>query len=307
VPRSLIVSLSVVVGLGAGVAVLASVPPRILQALEGQAAVVRAEPGNAGAHNDYANLLALAGELGAAERAYVRALELDPAMVSARYNLAILYLQRGDLKAAATGFQQVLDLAPENAWAWYQLGAVRERQGRTRAAVSAYAHAFRLDPLLSFDDVNPQVIDSKLTTRALLRLSSRHDGAEEAPLRYEQPAHVAGLLLPPRPNDEPAEPPAGAAAPAPALRPQAGEVATAEGRAPEVKVLTLEDLQPGSRVGEATPPAGGGLTGGTAGPRGRVRPQTGGTYRPPATRGQEPGGGIGTPSTGRVQIKRDDG
>lgn len=310
-PRLVLLLLAAAVAVA--LATVAAAPPRLSQALSAQRDLIDAEPGNAEALNDYGNLLVMAGDNLGAEDAYRQALTRDPSMVSARYNLALLHQQRGELDAAARELQKIVDDVPDHAWAWYQIGAVRELEGRRRPAVAAYARAFELDPLLSFHDVNPQVIDSKLTGRALLRASARRSSAAEAPRSYAQPARVAGLLLPPPPDleEDLGEDSRRAAARASgaAVTPEPGETA---GRRAEVKVLTLDDLESGSRVGEATPPAGAGPVRGAPGWR---QLQVGGSYRPgtgasddappPDALGEGPG--FGTPTTGRVRLRRDDG
>src|SRR6185503_7872371 len=97
------------------------------------------------------------------------------------------------------------------------VGSLNEARGAEKAAVDAYARAFALDPRLSFGDVNPQVIDSKLTTESLLRAQKERPAGADAPRAYEDPRHSATLLLP-------QPPPAGAA---PTATPAPSEVVTA--------------------------------------------------------------------------------
>jgi tetratricopeptide (TPR) repeat protein len=297
--------------LALALASFAASPPRLQQALSAQRDLIVAEPHNAEALNDFGNLLVLAGQTEAAKEAYRRALEVEPSMITARYNLALLHQERGELSAAYQELNRILAQVPDHAWAWYQVGVVQELRGRQRPAVSAYLRAFQLDPQLTFPDVNPQIIDSKLTGKALLRLDAGRSSAVEAPRGYAQPARVAELLLPPLPepdeNDQEEVRRAGASVGSPASSQEPAEEAE---RRPEVRVLTLDDLETGSRVGEATPAVPAPDRGATR----RARPQIGGAYRPGADSGDDApppgvreGTGWGTPTTGRVTVRREDG
>ncbi|MEM8961227.1 MAG: tetratricopeptide repeat protein [Acidobacteriota bacterium] len=200
--------LFVLVTLVAAFAVLASTPeptPNLEAALEAQRDLVADEPTNAVARNDFGNLLLLAGEPLAAEAAYREALELDPGFVSAHFNLGLLYQQRGEDDLAADRFQLVLDSDPEAAWAWYQLGVHHERKNNRNDAIEHYARAFALDSDLSFQSVNPQLIESRLVTEALLTAQQySKPPAQQVPRMYGDPARIAELMLD-RPEAEMAE------------------------------------------------------------------------------------------------------
>jgi hypothetical protein len=227
---------------------LAARPSNLPRAIAAQEEILATRPADAQAHNDYGNLMLLAGAEDVAENAYRRAVELDPGLVSARYNLALLLEQRGALKEALGQLEAVLELRPRHAWAHYQSGRIAERQGRDRVAVAAYAEAFRLDAGLSFPEVNPQVLDSELVTQALLKTRPDVRGASEAPRIYEEPTRIASLLLP---RIQQAGEEAGSDSPAAPASPGAGHPGEpADG---DALVLQPDDLQTGSRVGEASP------------------------------------------------------
>jgi tetratricopeptide (TPR) repeat protein len=234
----------------AAIATAAIAPPNLDKALDAERALVERQP-TAERWNDLGNLLQIAGKEDEARQAYDSALSLDPELASAHYNLGLLLRQAGDDRKAINHFRRVVEIDPGNAWGWFQLGAIQEAHGSDGAAVRAYARAFALDPKLSFSDVNPQVIDSELTTRALLEAQHELPQGSEAPLAYEDPRHIRKLLLP--------QPPA-AAAPAPPLEPEPG--VTAPAPAPvtgDGRVLRPQDLRPGSRSGSvrgAAPPTG---------------------------------------------------
>jgi tetratricopeptide (TPR) repeat protein len=237
-----------IVGLASG---LASPPPNVDRALAAQRALVAKEP-TAEHLNDLGNLLLLAQRPGEAEEAYERALELDEEALDARYNLALLQQARGKERGALRHLQRVVEADPERAQAWFQIGLLHERAGAEGAAVRAYARAYLLRPGLSFADENPQVLDSELTTQALLAAKESLAPGSDAPLAYAEPRRIAGLLLP-------APPPEAVASPAPAPADGGVVAATPPGTAqprlggepaPEARILRPQDLDPGSRVGQ---------------------------------------------------------
>ncbi|HEV8238909.1 MAG TPA: tetratricopeptide repeat protein [Thermoanaerobaculia bacterium] len=252
--RLLVLPVLAVVALAA-LAKAAVPPPNLDRAIAAQKALAQKQP-TAQVWNDLGNLLQLANRVDDARDAYEHALALDAKMVSAHYNLGLLLRQAGAERKAIDHFRQVIEIAPGDAWAWFQLGALYEARGAERPAVDAYAHAYALDPRLSFGDVNPQVIDSKLTTQSLLRAQNERPAATEAPRAYEDPRHIAKLLLPP-------QTPAGAtpaATPAPSAAPDVA-AATAAGAKPGLatgqQVLGPQDLRAGSKAGGLTRPGQG--------------------------------------------------
>jgi hypothetical protein len=122
---------------------------------------------------------------------------LDPKRVSALFNLGLLLQQRGEAKQALDFYRQVLDAQPEHAWAHYQAGAIYEAGGQTSKAVGEYARAFSLDPQLAFREVNPQIVDNKLVTQAMLQAYRQGYGEPQVPAVYEDAHRIADLLVPP--------------------------------------------------------------------------------------------------------------
>lgn len=183
----------------AALATTAATPPNLDRALDAQRQLAAARPGDASVFNDLGNLLILAGDAAGAEEAYRHAVELAPDRVAPRYNLALLVRQRGRNREALEQLKAVVELAPEHAWAHYQIGAINDDQGEDRRAIRAYARAFSLDPQLAFAETNPQVLDNRLLSEALLRAYRDEGSMPRAPKIYEDPARIAGLLLPPVP------------------------------------------------------------------------------------------------------------
>jgi tetratricopeptide (TPR) repeat protein len=84
----------------------------------------------------------------AAEAAYRRALELDPAHADAHVNLGRLLHQAGRVASAAEHYRQAL-LLDTHATAAFNLGIALEDLGRRSEAAQAYRTALELDPQLA--------------------------------------------------------------------------------------------------------------------------------------------------------------
>jgi hypothetical protein len=318
-----------------------AVPPNLGKALEAQRQLTVKRPQDPGVWNDYGNLLLLAHHGGEAESAYRHAVELDPKKASALFNLGLLEQQRGHGKEALALFEQVVQIEPEHAWAHYQIGAVYESWKREGKAIEEYSRAFALDPQLAFRDVNPQVVDSKLVTQAMLTAYREGSKPPEAPKVYDDPGRIAGLLVPsPAPaaaaaSDQPAagkpegkrrQPPAAPAVTGPgAVVPGAAVPGAVPGGG---TVLREGNIERGSPVGQALPPgqsrrpplpgpSRGGRPGGVVPGQPWVRPspnvdedeETGSNervYVPPSVPSPPPAGVIyqpTLPSSGRLDIR----
>ena len=179
--------------------VLASVsPPNLGETLAAQRQLTLERPYDAAVHNDHGNLLVLAGRHEEAAGAYRRAIELAPAATLARYNLGILLQQSGRPKEALAALQGLLEIEPENARAHYQMGMLFHARKQRAKAVKHYARAFAYDPELTFAVVNPHIIDNELATEAIL--ASRRYGeapSSSIPRLYGEPERIADLMLGP--------------------------------------------------------------------------------------------------------------
>jgi hypothetical protein len=263
----LVISLACVVALV--VAALAAAPPNLGHALEAQKRLVAQRPNDPAVINDLGNLFLLAHQPEEAEQAYRKAVALDPKRASALFNLGLLLQQRGQPKQALDFYRQVVDAQPEHAWAHYQIGALYEAGGQTARAVDEYARAFSLDPQLAFREVNPQIVDNKLVTQAMLQAYRQGYGAPQVPAVYEDAHRIADLLVPSPQTATPdatkdaaakPAPPQAQPAPTPPARQPAG---TAQPGAAGATVIRSGDLD--TRVtGQAAPQ-------GSAG-RGRTQP-----------------------------------
>lgn len=171
-------------------------PDQLSVAIAEQRRLVAEQPRNAAAFSDLGNLLILDDRPEAAQEAYLWALELDPSLLPAHFNLALLQQSRGQLDDALVHYRHVVELDVSHAWAYYQIGRLYEQKGKRLEAIDAYARAFSLDPNLAFDDVNPQVIDSRLVTQALLTAYRDNQHRDSVPRLYDDAARIANILLP---------------------------------------------------------------------------------------------------------------
>lgn len=278
---TLLVALLALVGVGTFVAATstrAASTPNLNEAISAQQLRLADNPADAQAHNDLGNLWLLAQSPERAEESYRQALELDPTISSARYNLALLLQEQGETRKALKELETARKHDPANAWVHYQIGAIQDAQGDTSSAVRSYARAFALDPQLAFPEVNPQVIDNRHLTRALLMAYDETENHPEAPYLYEDPGRIVAVMVPPEDSeqlgDDPDENvlttdqgeqdldtatemmidrrPAGGTTtvPSSAVRDDSGSAGTAPS---SQRVLRSEDLDRGRTVNQASP------------------------------------------------------
>jgi hypothetical protein len=179
-----------------GAAVLAVPSSNLDRALETQQQLAADRPTDPAVFNDLGNLLVMAHRLDEAELAYRTAIQLDPGNTNSLFNLAMLLGDQGERKEAMSTLEKIVELDPRHAWAHFHLGRLLEASGSPQKAVEAYALAFALEPELTFPEVNPQLLDSKLMTQALIAAYDGDLTPVDAPRLYSDPQHVRELLLP---------------------------------------------------------------------------------------------------------------
>lgn len=81
-----------------------------------------------------------------AERAYRRALELQPGDAASALNLGRLLHERGELAEAEGFYRAALDREPQSPTAAFNLGVALQDLGRLAEAARAYRRALELDP-----------------------------------------------------------------------------------------------------------------------------------------------------------------
>ncbi len=263
-------SLLALSGLAAIALLAAATPPQSVEtAIEKQRALVASHPNDSAAQNDLGNLLRMSGQLAAAEEAYRAAIAADPVKTVPRYNLALLLQQQSQSRAALRELEGVVEIDAGHAWAHYQIGAIKESRGDDEGALASYARAFALKPDLASDKVNPQVIESKLSTRAMLVANSNRAALTQAGSSYEDPARIAVLLVPPLPSSASATEPGSEAATAPAVTPSPTPAPrsskTTEPAASSARVLDQQSLDEDRPTGQVRPSAGSAPSGNRSG------------------------------------------
>lgn len=120
-----------------------------------------------------------------AERAYKRALEVDPGFAEALNNLGLLARENGDLTAAKGYFAQALERRRDFADAQANLAMVLEDEGDP-AARSAYEQALRLSPENAMLGANFALylldVDDVMAAKAVLQKAIPHAGEDVAVL-----------------------------------------------------------------------------------------------------------------------------
>jgi tetratricopeptide (TPR) repeat protein len=217
---------------------LAAAAPNVTVALEVQRRLTTDHPQDASAWNDLGNLLVLADKQQEAAAAYAKAVEIDPKKVSALFNIGLLAQQQGRVKEAMESYKRVLDIDPSHAWTHFQIGLIQERKGSRDKAIESYSRAFSADSQLALPEVNPQVVESRLTTEAMLRAYQRGMAKEPVRHQYEDPSRIARLLM----QEKSAE--------------EAKNTTPDTSKAPTV--LTAGNLPPGKNVGQIQPANGSG-------------------------------------------------
>jgi tetratricopeptide (TPR) repeat protein len=136
---------------------------------------VRQDPGSPELHNQLGTLLVEKGFPKDAEREFERAVNANRHYYPAWYNLGLIRAAHGDELGAHRALARTVALKPGHAAALFQLGLVEEKRHHTDRAVDLYAKAFSINPTLLDIDVNPRILDTKLTSLALIKMyPSRH-------------------------------------------------------------------------------------------------------------------------------------
>lgn len=131
---------------------------------------VRQDPKSAELHNTLGALLVEKRFPADAEREFERAVNADGRYYPAWYNLGLVRASRGDEIGARRAFSKTVDLRPGHAPALFQLGLIEEQRKHKDRAVALYAKAFSINPALLEVQVNPRIVDTKLTHLALLKM-----------------------------------------------------------------------------------------------------------------------------------------
>ena len=97
-----------------------------------------------GAYNNFGSILQLIGNLEAAKKNYLTALEIDPNFAFAYYNLGRIYKEKGLLVDAIDLYQQAIRLNPDYAFTYQNLGVVLLKVGQLPESIAAFQKAIEL-------------------------------------------------------------------------------------------------------------------------------------------------------------------
>ena len=173
-------------------------------------AALRQNPGSPELHNTLGALLLDKGFPKDAEREFERAVNANRKYFPAWYNLGLVRAAGGDELGARRAFARTVSLKPGHAAALFQLGLVEEKRHHIDRAVELYAKAYAINPALMRVDVNPRILDSKLTHFALIRMYPTEHSRRS--MQFQG--------VPPGPAPAPGTQPAAAPAASPQAAPQ---------------------------------------------------------------------------------------
>jgi tetratricopeptide (TPR) repeat protein len=168
---------------------------------------LRNNPQSPELHNALGALLVEKGFPKDAEVEFERAVNADGDFFPAWYNLGLVRASRGDEFGARRAFNRTVDLKPGHAIALFQLGLIEEKREHIDKAIDLYAKAFKINPALLDVEVNPRILDTRLTHRALIQLYP--DQHSKLTMQFQE-TPIPQQPLPPEPQ----------AAPSPQARPQ---------------------------------------------------------------------------------------
>lgn len=129
-----------------------------------------ADPQNPMYHNELGQLLIDKRLPNDAKREFRRAIAADRDFYPAWYNLAMVRASEGNTRGALRALDETIDRKPGHASALFQKGLILERLGKSDAAIEAYAKAFRINWKLLQPSINPQIVESKLISRTLMKV-----------------------------------------------------------------------------------------------------------------------------------------
>ena len=179
----------------------------ITRTLEG----LRANPKSPSLHNDLGQLLVEKGFPKDAEREFERSVNADSEFYPAWYNLGLVRAAHDDEAGARRAFSQTVRHKPGHAAALFQLGLIEERMGNRERAVDLYAKAYSINRRLLEVQVNPRIVDSKLTHLAMLQMYDKMQSRQSMSFN----PNPAGYVDPSTPAPSPQPAPASIVTPAP--------------------------------------------------------------------------------------------
>ncbi len=119
-------------------------------------------------HNELGALLFQRRFIGDSEKEFLKAVKIDKNFYQGWYNLGLVQIAQGNTHAARRSLEKTVKIMPGHSEALFRLGLLYEQASRDDAAVECYAKAFRINPSLFDPKKNPLIVDTKLTSEALL-------------------------------------------------------------------------------------------------------------------------------------------
>lgn len=165
---------------------------------------LRQNPNSPELHNNLGAFLVDKGFPKDAEREFERAVNANRKFFPAWYNLGLVRAASGDELGARRAFTHTVVLKPGHAPALFQLGLVEEKRHHTDRAVRLYAKAYTINPALLRVDVNPRILDSKLTDLALIKMYPGEHSRRSMQFQAVPQIAPAPPTAPPAPAAQPA-------------------------------------------------------------------------------------------------------
>ncbi len=120
---------------------------------------IELDPSLANAFTNLGNLLYRRGGVEEAENLYVRALKIDPEQPEAFYNLGFMLFERGEVQAAVLNFRRALRSDPAFADAHFNLAMALSDQGHEREARDHWETYLKLDPESPWAEIARRYLD----------------------------------------------------------------------------------------------------------------------------------------------------
>ncbi len=149
--------------------------------------------------NDFAAYLAKRGMPGAALAFQEHALRISRDDATLWLNLGTIRRTLGNLGGAESAFKKSLDIDPNNALAHYNLGAVHDANKDYDAAIEEYRRALVLDPDLGDARKNPQIVNNENLLAVRLQIYQNQAGSLGLPLLQMQKNAEASRAAPDTP------------------------------------------------------------------------------------------------------------
>jgi tetratricopeptide (TPR) repeat protein len=118
---------------------------------------------------EYGNGLTALSRDGAAARAYLEALELEPQLQAAWNNLGSLLRRQGHLELAGSVFRSILAEDPVAGLAWFNLAMTLDMLNDWDGSDHAYVQALTYSPELWVATQNPLIVGNRRAQQALHR------------------------------------------------------------------------------------------------------------------------------------------